>query len=47
MTATPPRLVRPAAGPRAAFLPGGGPWGRDAAPYPHPWVPPVTTLARR
>ncbi|MEU6773733.1 DinB family protein [Streptomyces sp. NPDC046759] len=34
-------------GPRAAFLAGGGPWGRDAAPYPHPWPPPVTTLAWR
>jgi hypothetical protein len=42
--------VRPRAdgpGPRAAFLAGAGPWGRDAAPYPHPWPPPVTTLAWR
>ncbi|GGU97214.1 hypothetical protein GCM10010260_36230 [Streptomyces filipinensis] len=34
-------------GPRAAFLAGAGPWGRDAAPFPHPWPPPVTTLAWR
>ncbi|MFD8387978.1 DinB family protein [Streptomyces sp. NPDC059680] len=34
-------------GPRAESLAGGGPWGRDAAPYPHPWPPPVTTLAWR
>ncbi|GHE06299.1 DinB family protein [Streptomyces alanosinicus] len=34
-------------GPRATFLAGAGPWGRDAAPYPHPWPPPVTTLAWR
>ncbi|PZT70112.1 DinB family protein [Streptomyces sp. SW4] len=34
-------------GPRAAFLAGSGEWGRDAAPYPHPWPPPFTTLAWR
>ncbi|WP_432029936.1 DinB family protein [Streptomyces sp. 1222.5] len=34
-------------GPRASFLAGGGAWGRDAAPYPHPWPPPVTTIAWR
>ncbi|QHA08662.1 DinB family protein [Streptomyces broussonetiae] len=33
--------------PRATHLAGGGAWGRDAAPYPHPWPPPVTTLAWR
>lgn len=30
-------------GPRATLLAGAGPWGRDAAAYPHPWPPPVTT----
>ncbi|MER6454268.1 MULTISPECIES: DinB family protein [unclassified Streptomyces] len=34
-------------GQRASFLAGGGMWGRDAAPYPHPWPPPVTTIAWR
>ncbi|MEU8970713.1 DinB family protein [Streptomyces monashensis] len=34
-------------GPRATLLAGGGTWGRDAAAYPHPWPPPVTTLAWR
>ena len=34
-------------GPRAAFLAGAGDWGRDAAPYPHPWPPPFSTIAWR
>jgi hypothetical protein len=34
-------------GPRATELAGRGEWGRDAAPYPHPWPPPFTTLAWR
>ncbi|MGW4563478.1 DinB family protein [Streptomyces sp. NPDC004561] len=34
-------------GPRATLLAGAGSWGRDAAAYPHPWPPPVTTLAWR
>ncbi len=34
-------------GPRATELTGRGEWGRDAAPYPHPWPPPFTTLAWR
>ncbi|OIK00469.1 hypothetical protein BIV25_08425 [Streptomyces sp. MUSC 14] len=34
-------------GPRATLLAGGGTWGRDAAAHPHPWPPPVTTLAWR
>ncbi|MFF7969861.1 DinB family protein [Streptomyces sp. NPDC007905] len=34
-------------GPRATFLAGSGAWGRDAASYPHPWPPPLTTLAWR
>ncbi|MFF8449599.1 DinB family protein [Streptomyces leeuwenhoekii] len=34
-------------GPRASLLTGSGDWGRDAAPYPHPWPPPFTTLAWR
>jgi hypothetical protein len=34
-------------GPRAALLAGSGAWGRDAAPYPHPWPPPFTTIAWR
>ncbi|WP_439944591.1 DinB family protein [Streptomyces sp. BBFR115] len=34
-------------GPRATSLAGAGDWGRDAAAYPHPWPPPVTTLAWR
>ncbi|WP_411102930.1 DinB family protein [Streptomyces sp. cmx-4-9] len=41
------RTDRPGA--RATFLAGArdGDWGRDAAPYPHPWPPPFTTLAWR
>ncbi|MFC9927750.1 DinB family protein [Streptomyces sp. NPDC127190] len=34
-------------GPRATLLAGAGAWGRDAAAYPHPWPPPVTTIAWR
>ncbi|WP_432849031.1 DinB family protein [Amycolatopsis sp. CA-161197] len=34
-------------GPRATFLAGRGEWGRDSAPHPHPWPPPVTTIAWR
>ncbi|MEU0007928.1 DinB family protein [Streptomyces sp. NPDC006314] len=34
-------------GPRATSLAGCGAWGRDAAAYPHPWPPPVTTIAWR
>ncbi|WP_330461421.1 DinB family protein [Streptomyces sp. NBC_00820] len=34
-------------GPRATLLAGSGAWGRDGAAYPHPWPPPVTTLAWR
>ncbi|WP_239154266.1 DinB family protein [Amycolatopsis sp. FDAARGOS 1241] len=34
-------------GPRATALAGRGDWGRDAASYPHPWPPPVTTIAWR
>ncbi|MFF5703093.1 DinB family protein [Streptomyces sp. NPDC012794] len=36
-------------GPRATLLAGArtGEWGRDAASYPHPWPPPLTTLAWR
>jgi hypothetical protein len=34
-------------GPGASLLAGTGEWGRDAAPYPHPWPPPVTTIAWR
>ncbi|MFD8220557.1 DinB family protein [Streptomyces sp. NPDC059697] len=34
-------------GPRATLLAGTGDWGRDAAPYPHPWPPPFTTIAWR
>jgi hypothetical protein len=40
-----PRAAGP--GPRAASLAGAGDWGRDAAPSPHPWPPPVTTIAWR
>ncbi|MER5297471.1 DinB family protein [Streptomyces pharetrae] len=40
-----PRVEGP--GPRATFLAGVGDWGRDAAPYPHPWPPPFTTIAWR
>ncbi|GGS77062.1 DinB family protein [Streptomyces cinerochromogenes] len=40
-----PRAAGP--GPRATFLAGAGDWGRDAAAYPHPWPPPVTTIAWR
>lgn len=42
--------VRPRAdgpGPRATLLAGAGPFGRDAAAYPHPWPPPFTTIAWR
>lgn len=34
-------------GSRATLLAGTGDWGRDAAPYPHAWPPPFTTLAWR
>ncbi len=34
-------------GERATRLDGSGPWGRDAAPHPHPVPPPFTTLAWR
>ncbi|MFG2196035.1 DinB family protein [Streptomyces sp. NPDC048639] len=34
-------------GPRATLLAGTGDWGRDGASYPHPWPPPVTTIAWR
>ncbi|MGD9484126.1 DinB family protein [Streptomyces sp. TRM70308] len=34
-------------GRRATVLVGSGEWGRDAAPYPHPWPPPLTTIAWR
>jgi DinB superfamily len=34
-------------GSRATVLAGAGDWGRDAAPWPHPWPPPVTTIAWR
>jgi hypothetical protein len=34
-------------GPGARFLVGGGEWGRDAAPSPHPVPPPFTTIAWR
>ncbi|MFG2874671.1 DinB family protein [Streptomyces sp. NPDC048337] len=36
-------------GPRATLLAGApaGDWGRDTASYPHPWPPPVTTIAWR
>jgi hypothetical protein len=36
-------------GSRATLLAGAdaGEWGRDAAPYPHPWPPPFTTIAWR
>nr|WP_168518309.1 DinB family protein [Streptomyces sp. S1D4-11]QIZ02211.1 DinB family protein [Streptomyces sp. S1D4-11] len=34
-------------GPRATLLVSTGDWGRDAAPYPHPWPPPFTTIAWR
>jgi hypothetical protein len=40
-----PRAAGP--GPRATVLAGAGKWGRDAAPYPHPSPPPVTTIAWR
>jgi hypothetical protein len=33
-------------GPGATLLLGGGDWGLDAAPSPHPW-PPLTTIAWR
>jgi hypothetical protein len=43
------RRRRDGPGPRATHLAGraDSPWGRDAAPYPHPWPPPFTTLAWR
>jgi hypothetical protein len=34
-------------GSRATALAGAGDWGRDAALWPHPWPPPVTTIAWR
>jgi hypothetical protein len=34
-------------GPRATVLVGTGEWGRDAATAPHPWPPPLTTIAWR
>ncbi|PZH15272.1 hypothetical protein C1I97_08525 [Streptomyces sp. NTH33] len=34
-------------GPRATVLAGTGDWGRDAAPAPHPFPPPFTTIAWR
>ena len=34
-------------GPAATLLAGAGEWGRDSAPFPHPWPPPFTTLAWR
>ncbi|HEY0869431.1 MAG TPA: DinB family protein [Acidothermaceae bacterium] len=34
-------------GSRATVLAGAGEWGRDAAPWPQPWPPPVTTIAWR
>jgi len=34
-------------GPGATLLAGGGEWGRDAAPTPHPWPAPLTTIAWR
>jgi hypothetical protein len=34
-------------GPGATRLLGGGDWGLDAAPSPHPWPPPLTTIAWR
>jgi hypothetical protein len=34
-------------GSAAGFLVGGGAWGRDSAPYPHPEPPPFTTIAWR
>ncbi|MFJ2648036.1 DinB family protein [Streptomyces sp. NPDC087420] len=34
-------------GARATLLAAAGAWGRDAAPHPHPWPPPFTTLAWR
>ncbi|MEU4099015.1 DinB family protein [Streptomyces sp. NPDC026673] len=34
-------------GPGATVLVGGGAWGRDASPAPHPVPPPFTTIAWR
>jgi hypothetical protein len=34
-------------GSSATFLVGSGTWGRDSAPFPHPWPPPFTTIAWR
>ncbi|MDJ0463662.1 DinB family protein [Streptomyces sp. H27-C3] len=34
-------------GERATLLAGAGEWGRDAAPHPHPWPPPFTSIAWR
>ena len=34
-------------GPGATVLVGAGEWGRDSAPWPHPWPPPVTSIAWR
>ncbi|WP_326567369.1 DinB family protein [Amycolatopsis rhabdoformis] len=34
-------------GARATQLSGRGEWGRDSAPFPHPWPPPITTIGWR
>jgi len=34
-------------GERADALSGTGDWGRDVAGFPHPWPPPLTTIAWR
>jgi hypothetical protein len=34
-------------GPGATRLLGGSSWGLDSAPSPHPWPPPLTTIAWR
>ncbi|MFC7845955.1 DinB family protein [Streptomyces sp. NPDC057382] len=34
-------------GARATGLAGAGDWGRDSAPFPHPFPPPFTTIAWR
>ncbi|MGW4482606.1 DinB family protein [Amycolatopsis sp. NPDC004368] len=31
----------------SANLSGRGDWGRDSAPFPHPWPPPITTIGWR
>ncbi len=41
------RLRAAGPGPGATGLAGAGDWGRDTAPPPHPWPPPVTTIAWR